>query len=264
MDAVFVLVVAGAIGIGLVVNRVMRDRVLHGDDIDPINDLAGRIMVLAVFFLAFALASASSSFGQARDAVRSEAEAIDNFFEYAQFTGEPERQRLTGDSVCYVRGVLHDGWSGHAQVRSEAINHWTGDFREVFQQLHEAQDPLFSSLVSADNERSDSRRQRLAEASANTPWQVYLFITIIMGVALGTFAFSLPSARNRTYIIGLSVFGVLLMATMFLIQDLEQPFSGWVQVLPAQLEDVKVDITTDYLDDYPAESLPCDRQGRPN
>lgn len=263
MNLLFVGLVAVALFVGLWLGRRKREAIFGDQDPGPLTEHVGRALLVASLFMGFALASASASFGQARNSVRVEAEAIDNFFEYAEYAPEPDRRELTGGAVCYTRAVLTYGWGNNTGLRSGEINHWSSGFREVFARMHARGDNLFGGLVAADDKRSDSRRQRIEEARPNTPAVVYVLITVVVAIAIGAFALTLPRSGRPIFTGAVIVLAALFTLTMVAINDLEVPFTGMIRVSDYQMADVLADTTTEFGEVYGADALPCDAQGRP-
>jgi len=263
VNVLFVVIVGVALAVGLWLNKTRRDKIFADQETGTLTDLVGRALLVASLFMGFALASASASFGHARNSVRVEAETIDNFFEYSEYAAEPQRRELTGGAVCYTRAVLEYGWGRSTGLRSEEINHWTTGFRDVFAQMHTDGDPLFSGLVSADDKRSDSRRQRIEEAKPSTPTVVFLLITITVAISIGAFALTLPRRRRPIFTWAVIVLAGLFTLTMIAINDLEVPFTGVIRVSQYQMQDVADDITAEFVGTYGEGAVPCDGQGRP-
>ncbi|HEY1174561.1 MAG TPA: hypothetical protein VGF17_00260 [Phytomonospora sp.] len=263
LNLLFIVIVGAALAVGLWLNKRKRDRIFGDQETGTLTDLVGRALLVASLFMGFALASASASFGQARNSVRVEAETIDNFFEYSEYAEEPERRELTGGSVCYTRAVLNYGWGAGTGLRSDEINHWTSGFRDVFARMHADGDPLFGGLVSADDKRSDSRRARIEESRPNTPTMVYLLITVTVAISIGAFALTLPRRSRPIFTWAVIVLAGLFTLTMVAINDLEVPFTGVIQVSEYQMRDVLTDTTAEFAAEYGEAAVPCDEQGRP-
>lgn len=144
------------------------------------TDLLEPLAVLAVFFLAYVLGTASASYSAADDAAAAEANVVDNFFETTEYLAEPPKEALKASAVCYARAVPGPEWATMDRSGLSTIpSNWTGTkphrIRRTFQQLGPGNN-LFEKLTAADAERGDTRRERVRRASPSISPYVYGFM----------------------------------------------------------------------------------------
>ncbi|MFG3256066.1 hypothetical protein [Streptomyces sp. NPDC048172] len=260
-----IVVAAGALALGIGLNRFLRGRVTDGDEPSvSVKDLVGPLQTLTVLVLAFSLVTAANSQNKADEAARSEAAAVDHLFETADHTSKEHRRHLQGDAVCYARAVQHREWPAMADGNgARATGVWSSAFREELDEIGTG-DPVFSTLMAADNERSQARTQRLAESTQAIPSPVYWFVLILLALMVIAVAFCLPRRRNGAEVTTFIVITVLLTSTLLLIRDLEHPFDGVVKVGPTAMADIEKQMAHQYDEHFGSDAkLPCDRHGEP-
>ncbi|MFD0205826.1 MULTISPECIES: bestrophin-like domain [Saccharothrix] len=253
-----------ALALGLFFNWLLKRRRHLEPGGEPIttSDLTSPMETLAVLLLAFVLVVAAESYSAADEAVRSEAVVVEHLFEFAEFAPEPAAQTLQGATICYTRAVLAHEWaqmeegSGLSPVPSV----WSDRFRQVLKELGAA-DPLFETLVNADERRSEARMERIAQSAPAIPEILYWFMVISLAVTVVAFAFNLPSRRGGLEIATLVVLTTLFTLCLLLIQDVDRPFAGVISVSTEALHSTEDYITEGYDVRYDQETLPCDQAG---
>ncbi|MFE6979298.1 hypothetical protein [Streptomyces sp. NPDC057682] len=260
---VLVIVVAAlALLAGLAANRWLRPRLLSEDDGTgmAVKDLVGPLLTLTVLLLAFVLVTANGSYGKAEVASRGEARAVDRLVEAAEYAPAAQRAAIQADAVCYARAVREQEWPAMSDGNgSAAPSVWSTDLRRVFRQVEGK--PVFGMLVSADNDRSEEREERLTQATASIPSAIlwFLLATLVITVmALGT---CIPRKNNRGQIITLVVITALLTTTLCIIRDVDRPFGGIIDVRPTAMTEVQRQATRDFLAHHTAADIPCDDKG---
>lgn len=265
---VSLVVIFGALALGLVANRSLRPRVVDDDHegVAP-TDLLEPLAVLAVFFIAFVLSTVSTSYSAAEDAAAKEADVVDNFVETSEYLSEPAREALQSSAVCYARAVAGPEWdtmekSGMSKVPSN----WTGTkphgIRRTFQQLG-PDNHLFDKLTAADGERGDARRERVRRAKPSISPYVYGFMLASIATAVGAYAFLIPRSKRMVQIATLTVVTVFLAASLVLVRSLDRPFSGLLRIRPTEMQETARQISGDFEAKYGKNRLPCDDKGRP-
>lgn len=252
-----------ALLVGIALQHVLRRRESAADDVGlSVKDLVGPVQTLTVLILAFVLATAASSYGKAEEAVRSEANAVDKLSEVTDYVPDAaQRSRLLADIVCYTRAVRHFEWPAMADGTSSSVpSVWSTDLRRTFKEVGTDQ-PAFGMLVSADDDRSQSRQTRLSEATASVPPAVYWFMLLLLAVTIVSLALCIPRRNNRPQIAALAVATVLLTATLALVHDTERPFGGLVSVDATAISDVQRQATRDFRAGDADGALPCTTDG---
>ncbi|MGW0734852.1 bestrophin-like domain [Streptomyces sp. NPDC002851] len=258
---VTVATIAIAFVVGMVLNRLLRRRLL-GEEAEAmtVRDLVEPLQTLAVLVLAFVLVMAADSFSKAEVASQTEASAVEHLYEVAEFAPPEARQRLQGDAICYARAVIAEEWRTMRDGKRSAVpDPWSVDFLEATKPLTDA--PVFEMLLDADDKRGESRRDRLSQSTPAIPGAMYWFMLLTLVVTVIAVAFVLPHRRGRAEIVTLAIFTALLTAALLLINDVDRPFRGVVNVDHASMNMTIDDITKDYDSAYGKEKLPCDARG---
>ncbi|MFG2113338.1 hypothetical protein ACGFRB_11990 [Streptomyces sp. NPDC048718] len=264
---VLVIVLAAlALLAGLAANKWLRPRLLKEDDGKgmAVKDLVGPLLTMTVLLLSFVLVTANGSYGKAEVAADSEARSLDQLVETAGYlpASSPQRARIQADAICYARAVRTQEWPTMAKgsgAGSPAPSVWSTDFRTVFGQLQDK--PVFGMLVSADNDRSVARDERLTQATPSIAAAIFWFLLATLVITVMALGFCLPRENNRSQIVTLTVITVLLTTTLIIIKDVDRPFGGIVDVRPTALAEAERQATRDFLAHHPASRIPCDDKG---
>ncbi|MFJ6675792.1 DUF4239 domain-containing protein [Actinosynnema sp. NPDC091369] len=258
-----VVAAVGALALGLFFNWYLKRR-RHLEPGEPITnrDLTSPMETLAVLLLAFVLVVAAESYGTADEAARAEAGVVDHFFEVSEFAPEPVARALQGATVCYARAVRAYEWPRMEEGRgtSPEPSVWSTRFRAVFKQLGAA-DPLFETLVNADERRAEARSERVAQSVPAIPEVLYWFMVVTLAVTVMAFGFNLPARNRKVEVATLVVLTGLFTLCLLLIRDVDRPFTGVISVSSEAMRATEVDITEDYADLYDPDTLPCDETG---
>ena len=274
---VAVLVIVGALVVGLALNRLLQPSIVaynKKNEIPPIPSLIptaaiyGPVGTLIVFFLGFALLTGSQSYSKAKVAAQTEAAVVDSFFETAAYLREPYKRRLQRAAVCYSRAVAGPEWKSMATgsvERSPVPSNWTGSghngIRKAFQDMGPGA-PLFTVLLAADQRRGDSRRERLTEAAPKLPGVVFAFL--LLGIAAGIVYLGFASPRTSpVHIAALALTAVVMACAVFLVRSLDRPFSGPLALEPTAMRDTAADTAEDFIDEYGKVRVRCDADGNP-
>ncbi|MEV4506125.1 hypothetical protein [Streptomyces klenkii] len=263
MTVIVVTVAVVALIAGVAVNHAIRPRLAVRDE-EPLRvaDLMGPLQTLTVILLAFVLATAATSYAKAKEAVGSEASAVDQLAEVSDYAPDPVRQHLRADVVCYARAVASYEWPAMAEGHdSKAPDTWSTDFRAQFRALNKA-DPSFPLLVNADRDRSVARQARLAESAASVPEAVYWFMLASLAVTVTALGLLMPGSGHKTHMAAVALVTALLTSALLLIHDIERPFAGAVAISPTVIKEVERQETRDYTSAYTTARLPCDAAGK--
>jgi hypothetical protein len=265
--AVVLAVTLGALAAGLVGNHLRRKHEA-GKTAVEVKDLVAPIGTLAVFLLAFLMAIAFSSYRVALDATVSEAGALEATGEAAALVQVPAlRIKMTGELACYAAAVRDQEWPAMATGRSSpVVTVWTGRIRETLVAIgDDGKDNagLVEQLLTLDQNRNDAREQRLINAAPAVPTALYVFLLAAAGLALFSLSlFTETSVRRSVQIPILAVFAVLLISMLVLIQDLDRPFAGFINIKPTQISQQASDLAAQYRQAASAP-LPCNSHGNP-
>jgi hypothetical protein len=119
---------------------------------------------------------------------------------------------------------------------------------------------LLSEIYSADHERVEARRVRLAEAQPSVPGVVTALLIACVAITIaGTAALAHQRMRRGLRITLVGVTTVIFTATLLVIFDLDRPFGGIATIKPTDLRIVEQQLGTNPL----AANPPCDASGAP-
>jgi hypothetical protein len=260
---IVVVIIVVALLAGLAVNRLLRARNRLDDTDSPSNtDIISPLETLAVLMLAFVLVVAAESFKEAEGGAAREAHIVDYMFETAGYAPDPVRERLQASTVCYSRAVRVIEWPSMVDTgqSSPVPSIWSNDFRNSFRQIPQ-ESSLFEMLVNADKDRAEGRLQRLSESTPAIPDILFWFMALTLALTVGGFAYSVPRSRNAFHIATVSVLAVLFAISLFLINDVDRPYSGFVRVEPTEIETIEQEVTGEFAADFGLDRLPCDEHG---
>ncbi|MFF3554172.1 bestrophin-like domain [Streptomyces tsukubensis] len=261
MAAVIVTAVLALLA-GLAANRRLRPRLTDRDDAAglEIRDLVEPLITLTVLLLAFVLVTASSSYGKAETAARSEARALDHLAETAAYAPADRRAALHTQAICYARAVRAQEWPAMSDGEgSPAPGVWSTGFRQSLHGLQEG--PVFALLVAADNKRSEERDERLTQATASIPATIFWFLLATLAVTVVALGSCLPRRDNRGHLLAVAAITALLAAALCIIRDVDRPFGGIISVSATAMAEVERQTVRDYRAHSPAGELPCDAEG---
>jgi hypothetical protein len=225
---VLLLVVAVAVTAIL----VMRRRAPEGSYFEDGDRASGIFGVLATGFsilAGFVLFLAFSSYDQSRTGAESEALAVVQQFETAQYLPADVREELSGELVCYGRSVVHQEWpSMENGTIGETINPWS---IRLFASLKEArptastEDAAYSKWLDQTSDREAARHDRVHGATGIVPasiWIVLLFSATIIFAFTLFFADSGERAVSQAMLIGSAA--AIVTGTLLAIVALDKPY----------------------------------------
>jgi hypothetical protein len=248
------LVVALVVALALVYNRrVGRPRPaavrMPGDGLG-VGELTAPLASLAVILLVFVLVQTFASWAAAGTAETDEATATLLLFREADLVADARvRSRLHKQVVCYASSVIHQDWPAMGDRRVSSVpTYWAAMIREAGVRLVRARggSSAGENLVRRDGERATARQHRLGEARPTVP-------TVLSVLMLGAVA-----VEPRVHLAIVVAAAVVFAATLILIRDLDQPYSGALHRNPTQTEFVRDQIAAEVRG-----PLPCDDAGLP-
>ena len=242
--AILVVLVA-AIEIGY--RAGIRKREIPESDRSLMSGTGAAMLGLLGLLLGFTLAMAVGRWDERRDIIVDEANAIGTLWLRAGFLEEPARGELrktlqeyaeariilggSRDDLETWRAARENSESLHIQIWS-AIEHVSGSGLSNAQQ---------SSLITAANELIDIHELRLASIENFLPVSLLLVLVGVAAVAVSFLAWSFGAGKHaqRRAILTL---GILIVAVLLIIMDLNRPQRGMISVGTGTLERVKSSI----------------------
>jgi hypothetical protein len=243
--------------------RTESDEVANAEGLNA-GEMWTPVRILVALVLAFVLVQTFSSYQSAGDAAAKEAGAVSAEATQAGLLPTAEATDLVGSLRCYARAVAGPGWA-----ELEATRHTSPISEAAAAQVEAAlgrvqaagaDSALLSAIYTADHERVEARRVRLANAEPSVPGLVTVLLVLCVAVTIGGTA-ALAHRRMRAGLrYGLiAVTAVVFTATLLVIFDLDRPFGGLANIKPTGLRSVEQQLGNSPLGANP----PCDAQGAP-
>ena len=230
-----------------------------------IESILGPIITLTVFVGAFVIAQATQTYQRAGQDAIAEASAVSLLHDNAGLLPDDRGKDLQAASVCYARAVRHLEWPAMTRGKSAPeVDHWAGRFDALIPEVLDGPGPIVGQVVGLNRTQTEARQLRLYEASPHLP-QLTIILVIMSVIFVMLLLTSLAAAdiRRRVLFTLSMALAVLLGGTLYLIEQLEEPFSGVIHLQPALITKVEARIAADFAARYPDVSLPCDIEGHP-
>lgn len=240
---VFACVFAGAL-VGLLIRTRLPDHHLSSDSKDLVKSVIGVVGTMTALVLGLLVASAKSSFDAQRNGVSQLAAnvvVLDRSLALYQkeSQGAPEqktvqeaRELLRASVADLLRRTWPDAQTGSPADASDAS---TGRYQEVFERvlglapksdsqktLHDLSTRL---LIDTGQMRTNLAAQR-QDSSIPLPFLVVMVLWTSMILA----SFGLLAPRNATAILSLALCALVVSSSLFLILELDHPFSGLMRI----------------------------------
>jgi hypothetical protein len=243
--------------------RTDSDTVADAEGLDA-GEMWTPVRILVALVLAFVLVQTFSSYQDAGDAATKEASAVSAEATSAGLLPSAAAAELVGALRCYARAVAGPGWSELAATRhsSPVSDQASAEVEAALGRAQEASadSVLLSEIYSADHERVEARRVRLAEAEPSVPGVVTALLVLCVGVTIGgTAALAHRRMRPGLRYLLIAVTALVFTATLLVIFDLDQPFGGLATIRPTEMRTVEQQLGATPLGANP----PCNAQGAP-
>jgi hypothetical protein len=266
--ALVILVAADAFAIGAML--FVRRRAPDGSFFEDGDRASGVFGVLATGFAIFAgfvIFLAFTQYDNSRAGAETEALAVAQQFETAQFLPEGAREKLGGELVCYARHIVGQEWP---RMENGTIGNTTNPWGVAMFRTMKSTDARTSAEQSAydrwhdqTSTREEARRDRLHGAAGIIPNSIWLVLLLTAGVVFAYMLFFADSgerAKSQAMLMGSAT--TIVVVTMLAIVALDNPYHPGVGALrPIAMERtlVLLDEARDLVgDDTPP---PCDGVG---
>ena len=179
--------------------------------------------------MAFLIVSAFQTYGGARTAAATEANALLDMSRTAALFGASERDQLRSDLVCYGRAVVNEEWPAMRRGRSSPlVDHWVSAYRAALGRLAvrslRAQSALQDILTQAAV-RTSARQQRLSDDTPAVPTPLWLGL-----IFAGCVAVSLqlgmvdPAERLRVQGPQIAAVAAVVATGLLIVNFLDHPY----------------------------------------
>jgi hypothetical protein len=237
------LLVVAAIEVGYMLGKSAHRRT-EDEKESPVSAIAGTVLALLAFILAFTFAIVSDRYDNRKALVREEAGAIRSSYSQASFLSEPDRSTAKGLYQQYV-GILLEA-SDHKNV--DKLPELIGQAQAIEAQLWgmavakvNGGDNSDISAMYADSltEMANVQAERIAVAvQARIPRGIWLvlYALVIMGMISVGYQTAIAASR-RTWAMVLLALSFSIVIT--LIAALDNPENGYLPVSQQPLKDVQ-------------------------
>jgi hypothetical protein len=243
---VFALIFGGAL-VGVFVRPLLSEEHLHPDSKDIVKMATGLIGTLAALVLGLLIASAKSSFDQKTSQVRQMTATIillDDLLAQYGPEGTPVRNLLRQSIQPLANRIWHEqeipaGKLGHFESSAEAQA-----FENELERLspnNDVQRSLQSRAIQAFTEGAQTRLQLFAQAggSISTPFLVIL----VFWLSAIFVSFTLFARANLIVMVSLFVCALSFAGAIFLVLELDNPFTGLMGISSATLRSALLPLT---------------------
>jgi hypothetical protein len=200
--------------------------------------LGGGFAIFAGFiiFLAF------TTYDDSRSGAETEALAVIQQFETAQYFPPAARRALGGQLVCYGRYVERQEWpqmeAGHA---GDTFNPWTLSMLKTVQGSNPTsaiEQNAFSKWLDQTTDREEGRRDRRHGAEGIIPTPVWLVLFLLAVVAFTFMLFFADSGEGPgTQAVLMGSVTTVIVVTLLAIHALDSPFhKGTGQIQPIAMQ----------------------------
>lgn len=212
-----------------------RKREMPESDRSLMNGIGAAMLGLLGLLLGFTLAMAVGRWDDRRVIIINESNAIGTLWLRAGFLEEPPRDELRETLREYTKarvvlgGARDDLEAWHAaRAKSEMLH---AKIWSVIEQASssELSNATLSSLIASANELIDIHEERLASIENYLPVSLLLLLLGVAAVATGFLAWSFGAGTHRSRK-AIFMLGILIIAVLLLIMDVNRPQRGMISV----------------------------------
>ena len=263
-ELIIIVSILLALAVGGLVNRHWAAS--HPGEGLAVGDLINPLATIAAILLAFVMVEALASWDRARERANEEAHIVDKEAESAgRLVNAELALRFRTSLVCYARAVQFQEWPHMAggSERSPELSVWSHEFERITGDIRRTGgDDELDRLIDIDNERSDARLARLAEADPSLPIGLnVLMLAAVFFSVLGLATFMNPDNGHRANAGVMLIFGLVVGGSLIIINDLDRPFDGFTRIEPTAMEQVQRSMEEDLAGSHPSLAYPCDAGG---
>jgi len=237
---VFAVISGGAL-LGIALRPLLSEQHLQPDSKDVVKMATGLIGTLAALVLGLLIASAQSSFDQKTSQVRQMTAKIILLDELlAQYGPEaiPVRTRLRQSIEPLANGIWHEGGiPAGKSVRFEASAQSLAFENELesLSPTDDAQRSLQSRAIAAFTEGAQTRLLLFTQGSGSIPTP--FLIILVFWLSAIFVSFTLFARTNLVVMASLFVCALSFAGAIFLVLELDSPFTGLMGISSATLRD---------------------------
>ncbi|SHH02736.1 DUF4239 domain-containing protein [Bradyrhizobium erythrophlei] len=236
---VFALIFGGAL-VGVIVRPLLSEHHLHPDSRDVVKMATGLIGTLTALVLGLLIASAKSSFDQKTNQVRQLTSTIillDDLLAQYGPEGTPLRNLLRQSIQPLAHRIWHEeGIPAGKPARFESTAE-SSAFENELERLSpnsDAQRSLQSRAIQALTEGAQIRLQLFTQTGGSIP--VPFLIILVFWLSAIFVSFTLFARANLVVMASLLVCALSFSGAIFLILELDNPFTGLMGISSATLQ----------------------------
>ena len=267
-----VLITLGVTAVAVAAMLVVRRSAPEGSYFQDGDRASGVFGVLATGFsilLGFVIFLVFESYDTSRSGAETEALAVSQQVETAQFFPASSRQVLTGQLICYGRNVVHSEWANmEAGSQGNTINPWGVRLFQTLEKIQPrtaAEQSAYDKWLDQTSAREQARQDRIHGAVGVIPpplWVVLVFIAAVIFVFMLFFADSGEGALTQGMLMG--AVSSVVVTMLLLVLFLNSPFHTGV----GGLRPVAMERTLNIVDQAlgatgKTVTIPCDALGNP-
>jgi hypothetical protein len=234
---VFVCVFGGAL-LGMFLSSVLPKHHLSQDSKDVVKLTTAVLGTMAALVVGLLISSAKSSFDTKDSEVKHIAAQIVQFDQTLADYG-PETQNARKFTRDLVAARVRDIWNENSNVDTAAIRQVSGSFSEIQRKVlalspaNDTQRWLQSKALQIIGDLADTRWLLTQQTGGTIQWQFLAILVFWLTVIFGSFGMFAP--RNGTVIGALFVGALSMAGSIYLITEMDQPFTGFIKISSAPM-----------------------------
>jgi len=246
------VMVASTVGVAILGLLLVR-RLVPLDLLQMHHEVGGYIIgvmgTIYAVILAFVVFVVWNQYQMAKSAVVAEANGLGDLSRMTRRLPEPLQTQLRGALVKYLEAVIHSEWPAMGR-QSESQEAWSALQKlwaiyrsaDIDIRRDERVQIFYAESLQQLNNLSDGRRTRLFCSHGKVPTLMWILLWLEGSIILGfTYFFGIQSIRSQCLMT--IAFALVVSLNLFLILELDRPFSGLAQISSTPLEQELARIT---------------------
>jgi hypothetical protein len=240
-----IVILLAAVAVAISAMLLVRRRAPEGSYFEDGDRASGVFGVLATgfgIFAGFVIFLAFTSYDQSRAGSETEALAVLQQFETAQFLPASTREDLAGGLICYGRHVVHREWPLMEEgTPGDTINPWAAALFRTLRATKPTtatEQSAYDKWLDQTSDREEARRDRIHGAAGIIPTPLWLVLFLSAGLVFAYMLFFADSgerARSQAMLIGSAT--SVVVATLIAINALDNPYRpGLGSIRPVAME----------------------------
>lgn len=223
----------------IVVRRRFETSVFRGDH-DVAGAILGVIGTLYAVLVAFTVVIVWTHFTDARAAADMEADKLGDLARLAGGLEAGRSQRVQALLRGYGTAVIQDEWPAMAQRRSspvaaEALARLWSEYESMAPEGNR-EVAIYGQSIEQLGAMTDLRRQRLRSIEHDVPPLMWM-VLIAGGAIVVCFTYLFAPERRTAHALMVAAVAAMVVLTLFLAYDLDNPFDGWPTVSPTVMHE---------------------------